>query len=83
VGKPIKIYQLEWTTLQREIAGKLLEGKTFEEVLAGGYAKSTLSKVYIAVKAGQRPSSNQEPVPANTQEPAVNQELGTENQVEV
>lgn len=65
-----RIIKLKWTELQRELAAKVAEGKTFDELVQAGYTKSLVSKVLNAIKTGQKPSEeaelgteNREPTP--------------------
>ena len=72
-----KVVKLQWTELQREIATKTAEGKTFDELVEIGYTKSLVSKVLNAIKAGQKPKEEQEPRPENQESaPKVPQKLG-------
>ncbi len=60
-----KIVKLKWTELQKELAAKAAEGKTFDELVQGGYTKSLVSKVLNAIKSGQKPPEEAELEPEN------------------
>ena len=60
-----KIIKLKWTALQKEIAAKISEGISFDDLVELGYTKSLISKVRNAIKSGQKPPEEGEPRTGN------------------
>lgn len=67
--------RLAWTPDQIKIYNLLAEGKPNKEVVAAGFDKSMVSKVKVAMAAGETPPERKPPTPAS-QKPKITAEEG-------
>ena len=54
---------LDWTTDQVKIYNQLAEGKVHKEIVASGFNKALVSKVKVAMDAGETPPERKPPPP--------------------